>query len=169
MRASVPCAPLAAAFALLAAVWSGRRGSKGGRGGGGVKLGTQAACACLQAAPLPATQGTLRAPAAATALPPPPRPPPARRYACNVCQLVNEVPVEYFCALDAGGRRLDADQRPELCGGSVEYVAPAEYMVGLGRVGGRLAGRLGGWVERCRPRRRSAAADVGAQREVATL
>lgn len=46
-----------------------------------------------------------------------------------MCQLVNEVPVEYFCALDAGGRRLDVDQRPELCGGSVEYVAPAEYMV----------------------------------------
>jgi hypothetical protein len=46
--------------------------------------------------------------------------------------MVNEVPVEYFCALDANGRRLDHDQRPELCGGSVEYVAPAEYMVGGG-------------------------------------
>ena len=41
-----------------------------------------------------------------------------------------QVPVEYFCALDAGGRRIDADQRPELSSGSVEYVAPAEYMVG---------------------------------------
>lgn len=62
----------------------------------------------------------------------PPLPPLVpRRYACNVCQMVNEVPVEYFCALDANGRRLDHDQRPELCGGSVEYVAPAEYMVGV--------------------------------------
>ncbi|EFN54134.1 hypothetical protein CHLNCDRAFT_135519 [Chlorella variabilis] len=52
-----------------------------------------------------------------------------RRYSCNVCQMVNEVPVEYFCSLDANGRRLDHDERPELCGGSVEYVAPAEYMV----------------------------------------
>lgn len=52
-----------------------------------------------------------------------------RRYSCNVCSLVNEVPVEYFCALDAAGRRLDHAQRPELSGGSVEYVAPAEYMV----------------------------------------
>lgn len=47
-----------------------------------------------------------------------------------MCQMVNEVPVDYFCALDASGRRLDHDQRPELSGGSVEYVAPAEYMVG---------------------------------------
>ena len=52
-----------------------------------------------------------------------------RRYSCNVCQMVNECPVDYFCALDGSGKRLDHDQRPELCQGSVEYVAPAEYMV----------------------------------------
>lgn len=52
-----------------------------------------------------------------------------RRFTCNVCQMVNEVPVDYFCALDASGRRLDIDQRPELNSGSVEYIAPAEYMV----------------------------------------
>lgn len=52
-----------------------------------------------------------------------------RRFTCNVCQMVNECPVDYFCALDASGRRLDHDQRPEISGGSVEYVAPAEYMV----------------------------------------
>jgi len=39
------------------------------------------------------------------------------------------VPGEYFCALDATGRRYDVDQRPELSKGSVEFVAPTEYMV----------------------------------------
>lgn len=43
--------------------------------------------------------------------------------------MLNEIPVEYFCSLDASGRRRDADERPELSKGSVEYVAPAEYMV----------------------------------------
>lgn len=52
-----------------------------------------------------------------------------RRYVCNVCALMNETPIEYFCALDASGHRLDHQERPELCSGSVEYVAPAEYMV----------------------------------------
>jgi protein transport protein SEC24 len=52
-----------------------------------------------------------------------------RRFTCNICQMVNETPNDFYCSLDASGRRLDADQRPELCSGSVEYVAPAEYMV----------------------------------------
>lgn len=39
------------------------------------------------------------------------------------------VPIEYFCSLDENGRRRDADERPELSCGSVEYVAPTEYMV----------------------------------------
>lgn len=52
-----------------------------------------------------------------------------RRFSCNVCQMVNECPVDYFCALDGSGKRLDYEQRPELSQGSVEYVAPAEYMV----------------------------------------
>lgn len=39
------------------------------------------------------------------------------------------VPVEYFCPLDANGKRKDVDERPELCQGSVEFVAPTEYMV----------------------------------------
>jgi protein transport protein SEC24 len=52
-----------------------------------------------------------------------------RRFGCNICGMSNETPVDYFCALDASGRRLDAATRPELASGSAEYVAPAEYMV----------------------------------------
>jgi protein transport protein SEC24 len=39
------------------------------------------------------------------------------------------VPSEYYCPLDQNGRRTDANERPELCQGSVELIAPAEYMV----------------------------------------
>ena len=52
-----------------------------------------------------------------------------RRFLCNVCDMPNEVPVDYFAGLDQAGRRLDEAQRPELGQGSVEYVAPQEYMV----------------------------------------
>ncbi|KAH7679271.1 protein transport protein SEC24 protein [Dioscorea alata] len=52
-----------------------------------------------------------------------------RKWRCNLCSLLNDVPGEYFCALDATGRRCDMDQRPELCQGSVEIIAPTEYMV----------------------------------------
>ena len=53
-----------------------------------------------------------------------------RRFVCNVCALANEVPVEYYAPLDAEGKRMDPPgSRPELSQGSVEYVAPAEYMV----------------------------------------
>ena len=48
---------------------------------------------------------------------------------CNVCDMPNEVPMDYFAGVDAGGRRLDEAHRPELGQGSVEYVAPQEYMV----------------------------------------
>ena len=43
--------------------------------------------------------------------------------------MLNEIPVEYFCNLDQDGRRRDLAERPELAFGTVEYVAPAEYMV----------------------------------------
>lgn len=52
-----------------------------------------------------------------------------RKWRCNICSLLNDVPGEYFAYLDASGRRTDADQRPELMKGSVEFVAPTEYMV----------------------------------------
>ncbi|KAG4213912.1 hypothetical protein ERO13_A01G087500v2 [Gossypium hirsutum] len=39
------------------------------------------------------------------------------------------LPGEYFANLDATGKRIDLDQRPELIKGSVEFVPPMEYMV----------------------------------------
>nr|CAE03817.2 OSJNBa0027H09.17 [Oryza sativa Japonica Group] len=52
-----------------------------------------------------------------------------RKWRCNLCTLLNDVPGEYFCGIDGSGRRYDADQRPELSKGTVEFVAPTEYMV----------------------------------------
>ncbi|KAJ7973226.1 Protein transport protein Sec24-like [Quillaja saponaria] len=52
-----------------------------------------------------------------------------RKFRCNICALLNDVPSEYYSQLDATGRRIDLDQRPELTKGTVEFVAPAEYMV----------------------------------------
>ncbi|KZV30407.1 protein transport protein Sec24-like [Dorcoceras hygrometricum] len=52
-----------------------------------------------------------------------------RKWRCNICSLLNDVPGEYFAHVDANGRRVDLDQRPELTKGSVEFIAPAEYMV----------------------------------------
>ncbi|KAG2694555.1 hypothetical protein I3760_08G151200 [Carya illinoinensis] len=52
-----------------------------------------------------------------------------RKWRCSICSLLNDVPGEYFSHLDATGRRLDLDQRPELTKGSVEFVAPTEYMM----------------------------------------
>ncbi|KAL3647825.1 Protein transport protein Sec24A [Castilleja foliolosa] len=52
-----------------------------------------------------------------------------RKWRCNICSLLNDVPAEYYSHLDASGKRVDLDQRPELTKGSVEFIAPAEYMV----------------------------------------
>ncbi|ESW35293.1 hypothetical protein PHAVU_001G223000 [Phaseolus vulgaris] len=52
-----------------------------------------------------------------------------RKFRCNVCTLLNDVPSEYYSQLDATGKRADINQRPELTKGTVEFVAPAEYMV----------------------------------------
>jgi protein transport protein SEC24 len=41
----------------------------------------------------------------------------------------NDVPSTYFSHLDNNGQRRDRDQRPELARCSVEFVAPADYMV----------------------------------------
>jgi protein transport protein SEC24 len=51
------------------------------------------------------------------------------QWRCNLCGFVNDVPQSYFSALDHTGRRADLDQRPELIHGSLEIVAPVDYMV----------------------------------------
>ncbi|KAE9618908.1 putative von Willebrand factor, type A, Zinc finger, Sec23/Sec24-type, sec23/Sec24, trunk [Lupinus albus] len=51
-----------------------------------------------------------------------------RKYRCNICALLNEVPSEYYAQLDATGKRVDLNQRPELTKGTMEFVASAEYM-----------------------------------------
>ncbi|KAF7120196.1 hypothetical protein RHSIM_Rhsim13G0029400 [Rhododendron simsii] len=52
-----------------------------------------------------------------------------RKWRCNICALLNEVSGDYFAHLDPSGRRVDLNERPELTKGSVEFIAPAEYMV----------------------------------------
>lgn len=52
-----------------------------------------------------------------------------RRWVCSMCSYSNDVPSDYFSPLDQYGKRRDAAERPELHRGSVEFVAPAEYMV----------------------------------------
>lgn len=52
-----------------------------------------------------------------------------RRWRCNFCAFVNDVPQEYFSPTDSAGNREDVLARPELSRGSVEFVAPVEYMV----------------------------------------
>lgn len=42
----------------------------------------------------------------------------------------NETPRDYHCNLGSDGRRRDADEKPELCRGTVEFVATKEYTVG---------------------------------------
>ncbi|KAL2929877.1 hypothetical protein RDABS01_035287, partial [Bienertia sinuspersici] len=52
-----------------------------------------------------------------------------RKFICNFCGVTDETPRDYHCNLGPDGRRRDADERPELCRGTVEFIASKEYMV----------------------------------------
>ncbi|KAK8580236.1 hypothetical protein V6N13_143355 [Hibiscus sabdariffa] len=52
-----------------------------------------------------------------------------RKFICNLCGFTDDTPRDYHCNLGPDGRRRDADERPELCKGTVEFVASKEYMV----------------------------------------
>lgn len=46
---------------------------------------------------------------------------------CNFCGHYFDVPHLYYCSLNDRGERRDQDDRPELCCGTVDYIAPKEY------------------------------------------
>lgn len=52
-----------------------------------------------------------------------------RRWTCNLCGFSQVTPDAYYSNLDETGRRVDRYERAELSKGSVEYIAPGEYMV----------------------------------------
>ncbi|CAH0482953.1 unnamed protein product [Peronospora belbahrii] len=52
-----------------------------------------------------------------------------RKFVCNICQLSNETPRDYYCSVDQYGKRRDNQERAELSRGSVEYVVPAAYTI----------------------------------------
>ncbi|KAK7208524.1 Sec23/Sec24 trunk domain-containing protein [Myxozyma melibiosi] len=49
------------------------------------------------------------------------------KFVCNMCQFANTVPGDYYSPIDASGRRIDRDQRPELNLGSVDFIVPKQY------------------------------------------
>lgn len=52
------------------------------------------------------------------------------QHVISCAGFTDETPRDYHCNLGPDGRRRDADDRPELCRGTVEFVASKEYMVG---------------------------------------
>jgi len=50
-----------------------------------------------------------------------------RHWTCNLCGMMNPVEPNYFCTLDHLGKRRDMSERPELCFGSVDFIASSEY------------------------------------------
>uniref|UniRef100_A0ACD5YJU3 Uncharacterized protein n=1 Tax=Avena sativa TaxID=4498 RepID=A0ACD5YJU3_AVESA len=50
-------------------------------------------------------------------------------FICNLCGFSNDTPREYLCNLGPDGRRRDANDRPELSRGTVEFVASKEFLV----------------------------------------
>ena len=54
-----------------------------------------------------------------------------KAFTCNFCSGVTQTPPDYLENIGPDGRRRDADERPELSKGSVEFVAPPEFQVWL--------------------------------------
>ncbi|EER18536.1 vesicle transport protein, putative, partial [Perkinsus marinus ATCC 50983] len=52
-----------------------------------------------------------------------------RKWQCNMCGYVGDTPQTYYCHLDDTMRRADRYERPELVNGTIDFIAPAEYMV----------------------------------------
>ena len=50
-----------------------------------------------------------------------------REAVCNLCGHYYDIPSAYCCSLDETGNRRDKNERPELCCGTVDYIAPKEY------------------------------------------
>lgn len=44
------------------------------------------------------------------------------KWQCNLCGMVNDTPTHYYCGVGGSGYRLDANARPELSRGSVDFV-----------------------------------------------
>jgi protein transport protein SEC24 len=52
-----------------------------------------------------------------------------QQWLCNLCHMTNTTPSFYRCPLDGAGLRVDANSRPELSCGSVDFVATKDYCV----------------------------------------
>ena len=52
-----------------------------------------------------------------------------RKFKCCFCGALTPTPVDYICNTGVDGRRHDANDRPELCRGTVDFIASQEYMV----------------------------------------
>lgn len=50
-----------------------------------------------------------------------------RKFRCNICDAINNVPPTYFKPLDQNGLRVNFDSSPELFTGSVEFLANEDY------------------------------------------
>ena len=75
-----------------------------------------------------------------------------RKFTCNLCGAPNATPHDYVENVGPDGRRRDVDERPELCCGSVEFVATPHFQVPLMSVMVMAAdqtGALRGWAIEC--------------------
>ncbi|KAJ5078508.1 sec24-related protein [Anaeramoeba ignava] len=50
-------------------------------------------------------------------------------WQCPLCNMINNVPNEYFANVDANNVRSDINSRPELSRGSVEFIASPDYFL----------------------------------------